>query len=617
MARYSNVSTSFSGGLISDHLVGRIDIDRAANSARKFTNFFPTVQGPAEYRPGFEYALEETDGQMTNTVSSSIIVNEDIAYRIIFGPSTVKVFDTDGVLVDTLTSPYSQSDLKDLRFSSETDKLYITHPNHRPRILTATLGFTSSPLLDSAGATLTTTGGLLLATTVEITGLGDWILDEITTKIEPFLEPDTSDNVLRIDKGEEIVKIVSTDAGLQTIIDAGSSAWTNYYIEYDLKGTTVLGKVIASSTNYSEVGNPSVSNGVYTIYVDAVDFVTEVTAADAKLFLLDNAETTNASIQEKQLEQDGVPDGEVHLRSDVDIFSNANTGSWIRLGEENRSNKVLLGEDAKFNLTRWVKITDYLGLSTHPTEFHRGNQFIEETSQTHDYTVYDNGSVYKAFGDSEFTIEDIAGTTAGEVRDNGNRVFVWNGGAFRGDTLLVYNDDITRNSANLHFTIPTGHNIKVGDTINISGLSVASGTSPNGDQTVTVVEANQVHFTISGLSHDPTGDATLTLKSHNLGTNPVVGNLTTGKSMEVLKCDPAITVQEHNSSSNPSGLLVKTTVSATVVTEVANDVTVTATQNIFDITTSPDRHIKDSTTLYLEMKLLAVSKIKVCLQSLV
>lgn len=596
MARYSNVNTSFSGGLISDHLVGRIDIDRAANSARKFTNFFPTVQGPAEYRPGFEYGSKETDGQMTNTVSSSIVVNEDIAYRIIFGPSTVKIFDTEAVLINTLTSPYSQSELKDLRFSSETDKLYITHPNHRPRILTATLGFSSSPLLDLAGATLTTTGGLLLATTVEITGLGDWTLNEITTKIEPFLEPDTSDNVLRIDKGEEIVKIVSSDAGLQTIIDAGSSAWTNYYIEYDLKGTTVLGKVIASSTNYSEVGNPSVSNGVYTIYVDAVDFVTEVTAADAKLFLLDNAETTNASIQEKQLEQDGVPNGEVHLRSDVDIFSNANIGSWIRLGEENRSNRVLLGEDTKFNLTRWVKITDYLGLETHPIKFHRGIKFIQETSQAHDYTVYDNGAVYKAFGDSEFTIEDIAGNTAGEVRADGNRVFVWNGGAFRGDTLLVFNEDTNINvtSHNLKFIVPSGHGIKIGDTVNISGLTFNSAdVNRNGDQTVGDVGSTFIQFNFgSNLNHTPTGDATLTLKSHNLGSNSVVGNLTTGKSMEILKCDSSLTVQEHNSSSNPSGLLVKTTVAATVVTEVANDIIITATQNIFDITTSPNRHIK-------------------------
>ena len=604
MARYSNVSTNFSGGLISDHLSGRIDIDRAANSARKFTNFFPTVQGPAEYRPGFEFGSEETDSKMTNTVSSSVVVNEDIAYRIIFGSTTVKIFDTSGVLIDTVTSPYSQAELKDLKFSSETDKLYITHPNHRPKILTATLGFSSSPLLALAetpgdpNVTLTTTGGLLLTTTVEVTGLADWTLTDVTTKIEPFLEPDTSDNVLRIDKGEEIVKIVSTDAGLQTIIDAGQGSWTNYYIEYDLKGTTVLGKVIDESDNYAEVGDPSVAGGVYTIYVDAVDFVTEVTAADAKLFLLDNAETVNGSIQEKQLEQDGVPDGEVHLRSDVDIFSNANTGSFIRLGAENRSNKVVLGEDTKFNLTRWVKIDEYLGLSTHPTEFYRGNQFIEETSQTHDYTVYDNGSVYKAFGDSEFTIEDIIGNTAGEVRDNGNRVFVWNGGAFRGDTIFVYsegNTNIVQNNHNLKFTVPEGHGVKVGDTVNIAGLTFISGdTNLNGNQTVDEAGTTfiQFNFTSADLNHNPTGDATLTIKTHSLGTNSIVGNLTTGKSMEVLKCDPAITIQEYNSSSNPTGLLVKTTVAATVVTEVANDVTITATQNIFDITTSPNRHIK-------------------------
>ena len=89
MARYSNVSTNFSGGLISDHLVGRIDLDRAANSARKFTNFFPTVQGPAEYRPGFEYGSKETSALMTDTVSASVVVNEDLAYRVVFGAGAV------------------------------------------------------------------------------------------------------------------------------------------------------------------------------------------------------------------------------------------------------------------------------------------------------------------------------------------------------------------------------------------------------------------------------------------------------------------------------------------------------------------------------------------------
>lgn len=593
MARYSNVSSNFSGGLISDHLVGRVDVERIANSSRKFSNFFPTVQGPAEYRPGFELITNETSQSfLSNTASASVGIDEDSIFRVVFGATKIKMFSNKGELVDTVDSPYSNEEIKSLSFSSETNKLFIAHPNHKPKTLSGGVGFVNDTLVTLSGENLISSDSFTLNTTVAVEGLGDWTLTDLEAEVEPFLEPEITDSEIRVEKGEEIVKIVSTDAGLQAILDAGSGGFTNFYVEYNLKGATVLGKVVISSANYPEVSAPSVTNGVYTVYVDAVDFISEITAADAKIFLLDNAETTNGSIQEKQLEQDGVPDGEVHLRSDVDIFSNANTGSWIRIGEDNRSNKVLLGADSKFNLTRWVKISEYVGLETHPIEFYRGNQFIEETSQTHDYTVYDNGSVYKAFGDSEFTIEDIVGNTAGEVRDNGNRVFVWNGGSFRGDRILVYNADITRNSNDLHFTIPTGHNIKVGDTINISGLSVTSGTDPNGDQTVTAVEADKVHFVITSLSHKPTGDATLTIKSHDLGTNSIVGNLTTGKSMEVLKCDPAITVQEYNASTNSSGLLVKTTVSNTTVTEIANDIFIQSSEDLFSSVTSIDRHIK-------------------------
>ena len=55
MARYSNVQTDFSGGLISDYVLGRTDIKRVGNSGRKFKNFFPSLQGPAIYRSGFKY----------------------------------------------------------------------------------------------------------------------------------------------------------------------------------------------------------------------------------------------------------------------------------------------------------------------------------------------------------------------------------------------------------------------------------------------------------------------------------------------------------------------------------------------------------------------------------
>ena len=41
MARYSNVQTDFSGGLVSDYILGRADLKKVGNSARKFKNFFP------------------------------------------------------------------------------------------------------------------------------------------------------------------------------------------------------------------------------------------------------------------------------------------------------------------------------------------------------------------------------------------------------------------------------------------------------------------------------------------------------------------------------------------------------------------------------------------------
>lgn len=604
MARYSNVSTNFSGGLVTDHLVGRIDLDRAANTARKFENFLPTIQGPAEYRPGFERKASEASTNFQNPVSAFVIFAADTIYRVVFGAGQAKVFDNDGALIDTVVTPYSQTELIDLRFSSETDELHITHPNHRPRVMTGSIGFSSLKLLESTGKTLTASDGFILRTKVEVVGAGSWTINEIETDIEPFLEPNTSTTEVSIVKDAEIAKIVTSD-DLSVIVATvtGAGTPTDYYIEYEVNGKKILGKVVTSSspsTNYTEVGNPSFDSGsgLYTVYVDAVDFISEVTAPSAKLFLLDNtdAEVTDASITHKQLIQEGVPDDEVHLRSDVDIFDLGSVSTFIRVGGANKSDKVLLGQNAKFDLVRWVKVSEYVGLESHPIEFFNGNQFTEETSQTHDYTQYDNGSVYKSYGDAEFSIRDIAGVEAGQVRDGGNRVFVWNGGEFTGDTLFVFNegDNIDVTNHNLKFTVPTGHGVKVGDTVNISGLTFDSGdTNRNGDQTVDDVGNAFIQFNFgSNLAQDPTGDATLTIKAHSNGNGNIVGNLTTAKSFEVLKCDPAVTVQQYDASINTGGKLFLTNSANTTITEVANDILINSTADLFTEGASVDRHIK-------------------------
>ncbi len=232
MARYSKVQSDFSGGLISDYILGRLDIKRVANSARVFKNFFPSLQGPAVFRSGFKhvtsnstiatldtstvagqadsnrtagtyngvsstssgfgagatfdvvvdagtgdvsaltlvsggqgYAVGETitiaDTQLgqagtaapdltfkVNTVSLEptsayksvdVTLATDVPYRAVFEPSKIKVYNADGVLKDTVAAPYSEAVIPDLRFSSETDALYITHGLYRPAKLTADL----------------------------------------------------------------------------------------------------------------------------------------------------------------------------------------------------------------------------------------------------------------------------------------------------------------------------------------------------------------------------------------------------------------------------------------------------------------------------------------------
>lgn len=515
MARYSNITTNFSGGLITDHLVGRTDVPRVENSARKYTNFFPTLQGPASYRHGTVHH-SDPGAEYDTSVSVAITLATENVYRAVFIATSIKIYDADGTLKDTVASPYSEDDLADLRFSSETDVLYITHPNHRPRKLTADLVFVLNNLRDSGGNNLRDSASNQLRANVQVAGDDSWTLAEIDTYIEPFLERDSSTNKLRITKGEEIAKIVSTDAGLATITSAGTP--TNFYVEYELEGIKLLGKVISSSSNYSEVVAPAVSNGVYTIYVDAVDFITKIEAPQAKLFLLDNAETTNGSVQETQLEQDGVPDGEVHLRSDTDIFNNGTVGTWIRVGSDRRSPKTVVQTSTQ-SLTRWVKVTEYVGVEDHPIEFVRYTTLNNNIDDQYTY-----GNVYKAYGDSAAEIRDDNNNKTAHIVVDANRTFTWAGG-----------------------------------DINVS----------------------------------------------TAGTSTAVGDLTAAKAFEVVKCDPALTVTEYDASINTGGLLVSTTAANTTVTEIANDVTVNASEALFTSDTSADRFIKGNmTTGNVYMKIL-------------
>lgn len=420
MARYSNVQSDFSGGLISDYILGRLDIKRVANSARTFKNFFPSLQGPAIFRSGFKYSSDHTS---TTQAARGIDVTlaTDVPYRVVFTPEAIKVYDADGTLKDTISpSPYSESVIPDLRFSSETDALYITHGLYRPAKLTADLLTVSQTLTADDGGVqknLVSSDGLTLTAELEVQGDTSWTLSDLPFDIEPILAAEPETKSFNISTNKRIVKLESDTSQFSTIVAAGDGTWESYYVEYEAGGEKFLGKVLDAALG----GDYTIADPTNTVvYVEPVESIVDIQDNAAQLYLLDADETSDAG-EIAALGFDGVPDNDIHLRCDTTVFNKGYEGSWIRVGDDRRNDNVVVGHAR--TTTRWVKIKEHRGVEDHPVEFYR---------DTYDNADYVSGSVYKAYGPLGVTLYMMGPSTSGDldittgiIQPTGNRAYTF------------------------------------------------------------------------------------------------------------------------------------------------------------------------------------------------
>tara|TARA_R100001198_G_scaffold2332_2_gene1590 strand:- start:20542 stop:23532 length:2991 start_codon:yes stop_codon:yes gene_type:complete len=500
MARYTNVATNFSGGLITDNLVGRTDLPRTANSCRKLENFFPSLQGPAEYRQGFEVTTVDSAYASENYVRQTTVTLATAKnYRVVFGNLFLKIYDAESnVLKDTVTTPYTTSQLPDLRFSSETDVLYIAHEQHRPRKLTANISFEFFNLRDSGGVNLRSqeTGQgtpsdtsddtfAQLRAQVPLAGDDDWTLAEIDTYIEPFLEKDTSDIQLTATKGQEIVKLEKQ--GAFTVIKSDWDGGTanqfsqDWYVEYDIGGVTVAGKVIASATGiYASEVQPPTNDAVY---VDAFDFVTDIKDPSALLQLIDN------TVNDDRYEKDGVPDGEIHLRSDTTVLNGSQHGSYIRVHPDRAFEFDVTGTTR--TTTRWVKVKRFLGTETHPVNFIYGSNVF--TGQD----FYQYGNVYKSYGNGTVEVRDTNDNSTADVATGGQRTFTWTGGVFHNSSGTNGNSSVGDLSLGIAMLV---HEIDTGAaTVESYDSGAGTGNLISAGANVAVTEiANNILITATG-----------------------------------------------------------------------------------------------------------------------
>jgi hypothetical protein len=533
MARFSDITTNFSGGLITDYVSARTDLAAVKNSCRKFNNFLPILQGPARYRAGFKW-ITGTSIAGEKAVSASITLATNQSYLTVFSERLVRIYDPNGSLLDSVTTPYIESELGDLRFASETDVLYIVHGSHRPRKLSVGVTIVKAQLrtteTDLSNRPLYTTeadtSNLALKGDTEAFLDSNWSLSVIDFDVEPFLEPDTSDTKLSISRNTHYVKLTSTASTFQAIVDAGDGSWENYYVEYSLDGEKLLGRVRDAAHN-ALLADPTPT----VVYIEPVDSVVDIQDDDARLFLLDAEETSDVEDLEK-LKLDGVEDNKIEVRSDTLVFSKNLEDSWLRVGDDRRDDSVVVGEDR--TTTRWVKIKEYRGTENHPVEFHRGTTAFENSE-------FEDGSIYKVYS-NEYT-----NTSFKEVPNNATGSGILYRKAF----------SLTSNSTNGHFNVVQSQ-IKFYPTL---------------------LHDNRI-FTFRGLLAKALQNTDVDTADLLTGrSDSVVGNLTNSREQDVVECynntdDGVLKVESGNN------LIVASNVNL-VVEDVINTLDITATASIF------------------------------------
>jgi hypothetical protein len=135
------IQTNFTSGELSERMRGRVDLEQYNNGAAELFNFRVLPQGGAARRDGSYYVAAQKD-MTKRVVMRSFRVSPAVAYVIEFGEGYARFFRNRAPLLDgtgapiEVVTPYTEAELRELRFVQSVDVLYVAHANHQPRKIT-------------------------------------------------------------------------------------------------------------------------------------------------------------------------------------------------------------------------------------------------------------------------------------------------------------------------------------------------------------------------------------------------------------------------------------------------------------------------------------------------
>lgn len=136
MSKFSIAQTDFTAGEISPRMLGRYDVERYHKGAEIVENGKPVVHGGIDRREGLRFCVEAKYSGTRLVVLVPYVFNTSQAYMLEFGHLYVRVLTSTGAVILDATglsplevaSPYTESQLANIRYEQGGDTLLLFHP---------------------------------------------------------------------------------------------------------------------------------------------------------------------------------------------------------------------------------------------------------------------------------------------------------------------------------------------------------------------------------------------------------------------------------------------------------------------------------------------------------
>jgi hypothetical protein len=136
--KYHFINTNFTAGEITPRMMGRTDVARYNNGAKKLENVIPLIHGGVVRRPGLRYVATSKDStkacrllKFTYNTDQSYIIELGDLYARFYNDAGAQIESSPGVPYEVVT-PYTEAQIWQVDYCQGADTMFLFHPSFAP-----------------------------------------------------------------------------------------------------------------------------------------------------------------------------------------------------------------------------------------------------------------------------------------------------------------------------------------------------------------------------------------------------------------------------------------------------------------------------------------------------